>query len=568
VTDPLREATALFERHLDQARSTGPRVTTARMLLQLFALRFLSTAPTPGESQDSWQRMTELVSADPTRVRASLDQLAIRVESQHLQLKGIFTNHLLPTLLDAESLLREWVDSLSRIGSLFGPEGVSFGKWFDAVMDSSVTRGASALQSTTPRNVADLMVRLAEGAPDESFHDPCVGLGTILAAVGERARGEIEKVALSGQDIDPSSAALARLRLFLLGARTVRIEVGDVLREPLFVEQTSMPSLFAGQPPMRVNSDDLESFDIVLCDPPYGQRLANVEFARHDRYKRFQYGKPGKGSSDLAFLQHCIACLKPRGRAIVLIAHGPLFRGGGDGEIRKKLIDHDFVDTVIGLPFGTLPGLSTELALIVFRRGKKATRKNRILFIDASAERNAVRNLTEWGELADHIVRTSSAGRDVQTFSRSVPVEEIRSNGYSLQPRRYVAREREPATSFDIQVALAQASAHEAEAANHAAEMTEVLRELDVTAPWGPPSALHERLSTLTHRERQVFDAIIRGRLNKQIAAELGTVEKTVKVHRARIMQKMRANSIVQLFLMAQSAGIHLAAEGPVEGGE
>jgi FixJ family two-component response regulator len=89
-----------------------------------------------------------------------------------------------------------------------------------------------------------------------------------------------------------------------------------------------------------------------------------------------------------------------------------------------------------------------------------------------------------------------------------------------------------------------------------------------VTAPWGPPSALHERLSTLTHRERQVFDAIIRGRLNKQIAAELGTVEKTVKVHRARIMQKMRANSIVQLFLMAQSAGIHLAAEGPVEGGE
>ena len=561
MTDSLQEATALFERHLDQARATGPRATTARMLLQLFALRFLSRAIRPDDSQGSWQRMMDSTSTDPIRVQKTLDRLATFVERAHPELEGVFTNQLLPTLLDAGSLLREWVYSLGRIGTLFGSETARFGIWFDAVMDSSVTRGTAALQSTTPRNVADLMVRLAEGAPGESYHDPCVGLGTILAAVTSHTYEGVARIRLSGQDIDPSSAALARLRLFLLRARTVRIKVGDVLREPLFVEKISRPRLLPGQPPEHVNSDDLETFDVVLCDPPYGQRLANIEFADHDRYKRFGHGKPGKGSSDLAFLQHCIACLKPGGRAIVLTAHGPLFRGGGDGEIRKNLIDHDLVDTVIGLPFGTLPGLSLEPALIVFRRGKKATRKNRILFVDASTKRNALRNSTEWEELADNIVWASS-GKDVEKFSRSVSVEEIKSNGYSLQPRRYVVHEKEPATSFDIQAALVQASAHEAEAANHAAQMTEALRELDVTTPWGPSSELRKRLSTLTPRERRVFDAIVRGRLNKQIAAELGTVEKTIKVHRSRIMHKMRANSLVQLVLMAQGAGIHLSAEG------
>jgi FixJ family two-component response regulator len=64
------------------------------------------------------------------------------------------------------------------------------------------------------------------------------------------------------------------------------------------------------------------------------------------------------------------------------------------------------------------------------------------------------------------------------------------------------------------------------------------------------------RLETLTAREVQVFALVVTGMLNKQIAAELGIVEKTVKVHRARVMEKMRAGSLAELVRLADRAGI------------
>lgn len=68
--------------------------------------------------------------------------------------------------------------------------------------------------------------------------------------------------------------------------------------------------------------------------------------------------------------------------------------------------------------------------------------------------------------------------------------------------------------------------------------------------------AITERLATLTPRERQVMEHVVRGRLNKQIAADLGTVEKTIKVHRGRVMQKMGARSLAELVQLAGSVGM------------
>jgi FixJ family two-component response regulator len=75
-------------------------------------------------------------------------------------------------------------------------------------------------------------------------------------------------------------------------------------------------------------------------------------------------------------------------------------------------------------------------------------------------------------------------------------------------------------------------------------------------AAWNTRMSISQRLGTLTRRERQVFEQVVAGRLNKQIAAELGIVEKTIKVHRARVMRKMQANSIVELVHLASLAGV------------
>jgi FixJ family two-component response regulator len=66
------------------------------------------------------------------------------------------------------------------------------------------------------------------------------------------------------------------------------------------------------------------------------------------------------------------------------------------------------------------------------------------------------------------------------------------------------------------------------------------------------------RIESLTPRERQVFSHVVAGRLNKQIAADLGTVVKTIKVHRARVMHKMGVRSVAQLTRLAASVGIEL----------
>jgi FixJ family two-component response regulator len=76
-------------------------------------------------------------------------------------------------------------------------------------------------------------------------------------------------------------------------------------------------------------------------------------------------------------------------------------------------------------------------------------------------------------------------------------------------------------------------------------------------------AGFEHRLATLTSREREVFAAVVKGRLNKQIAADLGIVEQTVKFHRARIMKRMQARTAAELMHMAAKLGIEAAVAEP-----
>jgi FixJ family two-component response regulator len=97
-----------------------------------------------------------------------------------------------------------------------------------------------------------------------------------------------------------------------------------------------------------------------------------------------------------------------------------------------------------------------------------------------------------------------------------------------------------PVNDTDLLAAIARAKAHEALA------RIQRMQAMSVQA----------RLSRLTPRERQVLTHVVAGRLNKQIAAELGTVEKTIKVHRGRMMEKMGVRNVADLVRLAQSAGV------------
>jgi FixJ family two-component response regulator len=83
-----------------------------------------------------------------------------------------------------------------------------------------------------------------------------------------------------------------------------------------------------------------------------------------------------------------------------------------------------------------------------------------------------------------------------------------------------------------------------------------ITRDLQARRDRAHRESIDQRLATLTQREREVLEHIVSGQLNKQIAADLGTVEKTIKVHRARVMAKMRVTSVADLVRLAEAAGI------------
>src|SRR5262252_2803605 len=70
-------------------------------------------------------------------------------------------------------------------------------------------------------------------------------------------------------------------------------------------------------------------------------------------------------------------------------------------------------------------------------------------------------------------------------------------------------------------------------------------------------SEIRARLATLTPREREVLEYVVAGKLNKQIAGDLGTVEQTIKVHRAHLMEKMKVRSVAELVRLTERCGIN-----------
>jgi RNA polymerase sigma factor (sigma-70 family) len=97
-----------------------------------------------------------------------------------------------------------------------------------------------------------------------------------------------------------------------------------------------------------------------------------------------------------------------------------------------------------------------------------------------------------------------------------------------------------PVSSEQLLRAIEQAIAHH-EASRDARRKLDALREL---------------LATLTPRERQVFDRVVQGRINKQIARQLGATERTIKAHRHRVMEKMKVQSLAELVSVAERLGI------------
>lgn len=324
--------------------------------------------------------------------------------------------------------------------------------------------GKKAGEFYTPSQVSELLAKLVEPKPGNRICDLACGSGSLLIKVS----GEVGSTnySLYGQEAIGSTWALCRMNMFLHEQDNATIEWGDTLNNPKLIE-----------------GDKLMKFHIVVANPPFSLDKWGAENATADQYNRFHRGTPPKSKGDYAFITHMVeTTYEDIGKVGVVVPHGVLFRGSSEGLIRKKFIEENLLEAVIGLPSNLFFGTGIPAAILIFNRGKNDNKD--VLFIDASREYESGKNQNNLRPKdIEHIVNTYKTFKaaPVCTSEKGLVIEDryayratyndITENDFNLNIPRYVDTFEEEA-EVDI-------PATKTEIARLKSELSEVEKQMD-----------------------------------------------------------------------------------------
>jgi type I restriction enzyme M protein len=308
--------------------------------------------------------------------------------------------------------------------------------------------GKKAGEFYTPHEVSLLMSEIvADHLKDRKeiqIYDPTSGSGSLLINIGSSVARHIDdknNIKYYAQELKQNTYNLTRMNLVMRGILPSNIVTrnGDTLEEdwPYFDENDA------------INSYNPLYVDAVVSNPPYSQQWDSSHKETDPRYARF--GLAPRTKADYAFLLHDLFHIKPDGIMTIVLPHGVLFRGGEEGQIRKKLIEGNHIDTIIGLPANIFFGTGIPTTIMVLKQRRDITD---ILIVDASkgfikvGKNNKLR--------ASDIKRTADAvinRKPNPKFSKVVSRDIIRANDYNLNIPRYVDSS-ENAESWDIYASM------------------------------------------------------------------------------------------------------------------
>ena len=307
----------------------------------------------------------------------------------------------------------------------------------------------------TPSEVGWLLVTLLKPSAGMKIYDPTVGSGGMLIQTRNYLvqNGENpSNLSLYGQEMNLSTWALCKMNMFLYSVFNADVCKGDTLRDPQHIQDAGLGGGELGA--QELSGGELLLFDRVIANPPVSLGRWGKEEADNDPYGRFPYGTPPKDTGDLAFVQHMIASLNAEGRMGVVVPHGVLFRGSSEKEIRKGILEDDFLDAVIGLPPNLFYGTCISAALLIINKNKPFERAGKVLFINAALGFEKGKNKNKLrDEDIEMIVSTFDLYEDIKRYSKVVEMDEIRENDYNLNIRRY-ADTSPPPEQFDVRAIL------------------------------------------------------------------------------------------------------------------
>ncbi|MBT9548931.1 MAG: type I restriction-modification system subunit M [Candidatus Sericytochromatia bacterium] len=326
--------------------------------------------------------------------------------------------------------------------------------------------GKKAGEFYTPPEVSELLAKLVQPKPGDRICDPACGSGSLLIKVAKEVGDK--NFALFGQESNGSTWSLCRMNMFLHGMDSARIEWCDTLNSPRLIE-----------------NDALMHFNVVVANPPFSLDKWGHENAAHDPFNRFWRGTPPKSKGDYAFISHMVeTALAAEGRIGVIVPHGVLFRGGGEGVIRQKLIEDNLLEAVIGLPAGLFYGTGIPAAILLFNKGRKpwdeakTEHDSHVLFIDASREyaddkkQNRLRD-----EDIAKVVQTFKDYAEIEKYSHRATLDELKEAEFNLNIPRYVDTFEEE-EEIDIRAVQKEIEQLESELAQTQQELKGYLAEL------------------------------------------------------------------------------------------
>lgn len=301
--------------------------------------------------------------------------------------------------------------------------------------------GHTAQEFYTNRTLVHLMARMLDAQPGDSIYDPTCGTGGMLisCAAELKAQGkEHRTLKLHGQERNFTTAAIAKMNLFLHGIEDGHIALGDTLDAPQFLNTKSQ----------------LQTFDVVLANPPYSIKNWDRDSFARDPYGRNIWGVPPQGRADYAFIQHIVASMDPEtGRAIVLLPLGVLNREDED-DVRIPMVRSGVVEAVVALGRKLFYNAGMESCLLVLRSRPRSVAEDRVLFVDASSLteiRGKQAFVTQ--QQAQKVMEAYLTFWSEPGFSQAVPTSEILANRGNLNVNKYVL----PAGSAGEGLGLSQA---------------------------------------------------------------------------------------------------------------
>lgn len=396
-----------------------------------FCLRDLTSRPTPQKLKADFE--------------AYLDGFSPNV--QEILDKFKFRNQI-DTMIEADILsavIQKFISkdinlSPKPCGNLPGLDNHAMGTIFEELVRRfNEANNEEAGEHWTPRDVVELMADLvfapiADQIKDATYscYDGACGTGGMLTVAQDRLNkiaaenGKKVSIHLFGQEIQPETYAIAKADMMLKGdgEEAMNIAYGSTLSS---------------------DQHAARSFDFMLANPPFNYHPWHQEELTTDI--RWKYGLPPSGNANFAWIQHMIHHLAPNGKIGLVLANGALSsQSGGEGEIRKKIIEADLVEAIVAMPTNLFYSVTIPVSLWFISRNKK--NKGKTVFIDARKLGTMVdrihRDLSDEdiARIADTVAAFQQGTlADEKGFCAVVTTQDIAKQDYILTPGRYVGIE-------------------------------------------------------------------------------------------------------------------------------